>query len=32
MVKPEFISADNFDDLVKKSTNKILKLIKEENF
>jgi len=30
--KPEFISADNFDDLVKKSTNKILKLIKEENF
>ena len=30
--KPEFIAANDFDDLVKKSTNKILKLIKEENF
>ena len=30
--KPEFISADNFDDMIKKSTNKILKLIKEEKF
>ena len=30
--KPEFIVAEDFDDLVKKSTNKILKLIKEENF
>ena len=30
--KPEFIAANDFDDLVKKSTNKILKLIKEEKF